>query len=216
MSGLGRLLKHALQFGFFVLLLLAVLTARVIQEGQTELAASDAAFNRGALLESVEHARRSATLYAPGAPHVEQAYERLIAIAVGSEATGSPKTAFLAWQAVRSAALESQHGLLPHAAELARANLNLARLEAVMRSTTDAERPQAQARALTRLNADNAPSSLWLAVLGAGFLLALSGIAWCAFYGLDAAGKVSWSRARLGCLLFAVGAACWTLAAYKA
>ena len=201
---------------FFVVLCAAVFSARVILEGQSELAASDAAFDRGELVPALEHARQSATAYAPGAPHVERAYERLRALALGAEAAGQPKVSFLAWQAMRSAALESRHVWLPREAELEQANQNLARLESLARGTDDAARVKTQARALSRLNADDAPAPLWIAVLGAGFLLALSGLGLFAFRGLDRTGKVSFQRARLGLLLFAIGAACWTLAAYKA
>ena len=201
---------------FIVVLIGAVLSARVILEGESEASASDAAFDRGDLRASLDHARRSATLYAPGAPHVERAYQRLTALALGAESAGQPKIAFLAWQAVRSAALESRHFWLPRAQELERANQNLARLEALAPGTEDSQRPQSQSRALTRLNADDAPDPLWIAVLGLGFLLSLSGLGVFAARGLDRAGKVSLPRARLGFLLFAIGAACWTLAAYKA
>jgi len=203
-------------FAFSIVLIGAVFSARVILEGSSELAASDAAFDRGELASALDHARRSATLYAPGAPHVQRAYERMIALALGAEASGQPKLAFLAWQAIRGAALESRHVFIPRQTELERANENLARLEALARDGAPNERSQAQNRALTRLNTDDAPDPAWIAVLGAGFLLALSGLSLFAFRGLSKTGKVSLPRARLGLLLFAIGAACWTLAAYKA
>ena len=53
-------------------------------------------------------------------------------------------------------------------------------------------------------------------MLGTGFLLALAGLALFAFRGLDKTGRISVRRAQLGLALFAIGAACWTLAAYKA
>jgi hypothetical protein len=211
-----NVLQRVSLLAFFLVLFAAALTLRVVLEGQSELAASDAAFDRGELLPSLGHARRSATLYAPGAPHVARAYERLIAIATGAEAAGQGRVAFLAWQAVRSAALESRHVWLPRQADLDRANRNLARLEAVARAPGDADLSKTQVSALNRLVADDAPAPAWIAVLGFGFLLALAGLGMCAFRGLEPSGKLSFSRARLGVLLFAIGAACWTLAAYKA
>ncbi|HEX3777445.1 MAG TPA: hypothetical protein VHV51_23400 [Polyangiaceae bacterium] len=216
MNRLGRVLQQAALFAFFLVLICAALTARVISEGNSELAASDVAFNDGDLRPALEHARRAATLYAPGAPHVQRAYERLIAIALGAEAAGDAKTAFAAWQAVRAAALESRHVWVAHAAELERANQNLARLEALARSAADADQGKLERQALSRLSADSAPDPAWIAVLGTGFLLALAGLALFAFQGLDKSGKISLRRAQLGILLFAIGAACWTLAAYKA
>jgi hypothetical protein len=216
MSGLGRWLERLCRVVFFVLLTGAALSTRVILQGESELAASDAAFDRGELGPALDHARRSATLYAPGAPHVDRAYERLTALARGAEAAGQPKIALLAWQAVRSAALESRHLWLPRGQELERANQNLARLEAFSRDEADGERIKDRTRALSRLNIDDAPAPGWIAVLGAGFLLALAGLGLFAFRGLDRTGKVSFGRARLALFLFAIGAACWTVAAYKA
>jgi len=216
MTDARRWLGHLALFVFFVVLIGGVFSAKVILEGQSELAASDAAFDRGELSSALDHARRSATLYAPGAPHVERAYERLSAVALGAEAAGQPKVAFLAWQAMRAAALESRHVFLPRERELERANQNLARLEALSRDKDDSERAKNQSQALSRLSADDAPAPAWIALLGAGFLLALAGLGLFAFQGLDRAGKVSFARARLGLLLFAIGAACWALAAYKA
>jgi hypothetical protein len=216
MNGFGSGLRRLAWLSFMIVLGLAVFSARVILEGESELSASDAAFDRGELGPSLDHARRSATLYAPGAPHVERAYARLNAIAVGAEASGQPKVAFLAWQAMRSAALESRHVVLPHATELERANQNLARLEALARDKDDTERTKNQAQALTRLSADDAPAPAWIAVLGIGFSLALVGLALFAFQGVDRAGKVTFGRARWGLILFAIGAACWTVAAYRA
>lgn len=144
------------------------------------------------------------------------AYERLIAIALGAEAAGQPKTAFLAWQGVRSAALESRHFWLSHPAELERANQNLSRLEVLARGAPEADPGKLQQQAWARLSADSAPAPGWIAVLGVGFLLALAGLGLFAFRGLDKLGQVSVRRAQLGLALFAIGAACWTLAAYKA
>ena len=147
---------------------------------------------------------------------MQRAFDRMTALALGAEASAQPKIAFLAWQAIRGAALESRHVFLPRQAELQRANENLARLEALGRDGSGSERPKTQSQALTRLNADDAPDPAWIAVLAAGFLLSLSGLGLFALRGLNPTGTVSFQRARWGLLLFAIGAACWTLAAYKA
>ena len=204
---------------FLLVVILAVFSARVISEGESELSSSDAAFDRGDLEQALDHARRSATLYAPGAPHVTRAYERLEALALGAEAAGKAKVARSAWQAVRSAALESRHLWLSRPRELDRANQNLARLETLsgdVSVATGGDTQKQRNRALSRLNADDAPEPAWIAVLGLGFLLALAGLGSFAFHGLDASGKVSLNRARLGVVLFLIGAACWTIAAYRA
>ncbi len=215
-SSFARLLRRVALFLLGVVAVGAALTARVVLEGQAELAKSDASFDSGDLRPALEHARRSATLYAPGAPHVDRAYERLTAIALGAEASGQPKLAFLAWQAERSAALESRHLWIAHTSELERANQNLARLEVSARGATDAESGKLEQQAQGRLADDNAPDPAWIAVLGAGFLLALGGLGLFSFQGVDRAGHVSPRRAQLGVALFVLGAACWAFAAYKA
>jgi hypothetical protein len=216
MIGARNWLRQLALLAFSAVLIGAVFSARVIVEGQAELAESDAAFDRGELATALDHARRAAALYAPGAPHVQSAYERMTALALGAEAAGQTKIAFLAWQAIRGAALESRHVFVHRQAELQRANENLARLEALGRDDSGSERPKNQSQALSRLNADDTPDPAWIVVLGAGFLLALSGLGLFALRGLNPTGKVSFQRARWGLLLFAIGAACWTLAAYKA
>ncbi len=111
-----------------VVLGVAALTARAVREGERQMRESDAAFNRADLTSAVLHARAAAVMYAPGAPHVRRGYERLLAIAVGAEAAGQKRTAESAWRSVRGAALETRHVWVPHRAELARADENLARL----------------------------------------------------------------------------------------
>jgi hypothetical protein len=212
----GNWWRQLALLAFSAVLIGAVFSARVVVEGESELAASDAAFDRGELATALDHARRAAALYAPGAPHVQRAYERMTALALGAEASAQPKIAFLAWQAIRGAALESRHVFLPRQAELQRANENLARLEALGRDASGSERLKKTSQALNRLNADDAPDPAWIAVLASGFLLALSGLGLFAFRGLNSTGKVSFQQARWGLLLFVIGAACWTLAAYKA
>ncbi len=55
---------------------MAAVTARAVNDGEGQMRRSDAAFNRGDLLESMLHARGAAVMYAPGAPHVARAYAR--------------------------------------------------------------------------------------------------------------------------------------------
>lgn len=87
----------------------AVLFYRIDAEGTRELQRSDRAFNRGELDVALDHAQQAALWYLPGAPHVEQALERLQAIAMGAEAAGDPMMALRAWGALRSALHETWH-----------------------------------------------------------------------------------------------------------
>src|ERR1041385_469444 len=109
MTGSGVWFRRTALGMLLAVLVLATLTARMIVEGEAELKASDASFDRGDLAEATLHARRAATLYAPGAPHVAAAFERLRAIALGAEASGNVNMARRAWGASRGALLERRN-----------------------------------------------------------------------------------------------------------
>jgi hypothetical protein len=202
--------RGALLFGTLVLMG-ALLTGRALVEGEREMRRSDAAFDRGDVREAVLHARRAAIAYAPGAPHLGPAFERLTAVAIGAEAAGDADVARLAWRAVRSAALETRHFWIPERQRLERANRELARLQA----GTPPRRAEAR-RALQTLSRDDAPRAGWALVLGLGFVLTLSGLAWCALSGITRDGELRPVRARWGLLLTLLGAVCWTIAVYRA
>lgn len=199
-------------------LALAALTARAMVDGEEQMKESDRAFNAGDLRAATLYARRAAVLYAPGAPHVELAYARLVAIATGSEAVENPEMAILAWGAVRGAALETRHVWIPHERELERANQSLARLEAM---TPSALAPrgtpeQIKERALRELARDDAPRALWVIALLSGFALALIGLSVTVLRGVGKDGRLALAQAKLGLVLTLLGAACWTIAAWKA
>ena len=143
----------------------ALLAFRTVQRGELELAASERAFDAGQVELALQHARRAALAYVPGAPHVDDAYERLRAIARGAELARDPELARLAWSAVRGAAWESHHLWQPRAAELREADVQLARL--------DGPRPDG-ARPIQRSEPPR----------GFGFVLALAGGLTTAVFGL--------------------------------
>jgi hypothetical protein len=209
-----RPLSIALLLG---VLAVAALTARAVVDGEAEMRRSDAAFDHGDLHAATDHARRAAVLYAPGAPHVQAAYERLIAIAVGAESAGKPEVARAAWRAVRGAALETRHVLSPRAGELARANESLARLSAVDSHRPPPEDPAAELeRARRELERDHAAATPWIFVLVAGFLLSALGLGLCALRGVTPEGALAPRQARLALVLSLLGVACWTLAVLRA
>ena len=212
----GSLLRGIASTLSLLVLGLAMMTARVIYDGQHWMGLSDEAFDSGNLRLATRHARRAATAYAPGAPHVSQAYARLYAVARGSEATGNQEMAKLAWRAVRGAALESRHLWVPRAHDLERANSALARLQA-QAAARDAGDPQ-KAHALARRELDQirAPRTTWTLLLGVGFLACFVGMLWVALRGVTRRGELILSQAKLGALLALLGAACWTIAALKA
>jgi hypothetical protein len=198
-------------------LALAALTARAVTDGEAEMRQSDQAFDRGDLHAATDHARRAAVLYAPGAPHVQAAYERLAAIAVGAESAGKHEIALGAWRAMRGAALETRHVLSPRSAELARANESLARLSIQDPHAVPTEDPaRALERARQELERDHASAAPWIFVLVAGFLLSVLGLGVGALRGVTPEGTLAPRQARLAAALLAVGVACWTLAVLQA
>ena len=204
---LASVLRGAALILTLCVLVLGVLTAHTVLEGQGELALSKAAFDRGELADSIQHARRVVTGRAPGAPHVDAAYARLRAIAFGSEASGDQPTARLAWSAVRSAALETRHAFVSRAAELEEADRQLARL-----ARGQGERAPARSEPTPRPG----PNPGWAAVLSLGFLLALAGLAVIGLVGVEPQGRIKTRPALLGAAICLLGVACWTLALFWA
>lgn len=195
---------------------LGLLTARAVEKGEAAVLDSDRAFDQGNVHEAAHHARRAAVYYAPGAPHLRAAYDRLRAVAAGAEAAGDRETARFAWNAVRSAVLETRHVAVPFPDQLAAANRALARLEVQgdepvsrrerLRQIKVAERDLAQA-------AGNRTG--WIALLTLGFVVTVAGLAGFTLSGAERPGR--WLRgAGVSGLVTLVGAVCWAWAVVSA
>jgi hypothetical protein len=206
-----------LSYGLLVLVVaLIAMTLRAVREGEQAMEASDAAFHRGDLGNSTLEARRAALAYAPGAPHTRLAMARLRAIAVGSEGAGDQESARLAWGAVRAAALGARHVTTPYAAELEEANQALARSMVPSGLDDPAARSRAEAVARQALAAAPGPSP-WAALpLLFGAALSALGLLLVATRGVTRDGRVLTRGLALGLAVLALGAACWTFAAYRA
>jgi hypothetical protein len=209
----GRLLRALAWALSVVALFTAVATLRAVLDGEREIAASDVAFDANDLHATIQHARRAASAYAPGAPHVERAYQRLLAVARGAEATGRPEIALLAWQAERAAVLESASFWHPFSERLEEANRNLARLSA-SKTLAEAERADTAQRLFKEAQNQSAERAPWGALLAVGLLLAALGLAWFAARALAPDGRVAWLRGSWGLLTFVLGAALWAVAAF--
>jgi len=212
-SGQGRWLRGLGWAACVVVLFAGVATLRAVLDGEREIAASDAAFDANDLHATIQHARRAASAYAPGAPHVERGYQRLLAVARGAEATGRPEIAMLAWQAERAAVLESASFWHPFADRLEEANRNLSRLSA-SKSLAEAERTETAQRLFKQAQSQSAEQAPWGALLAAGLLVAAFGLGWFAARALGPDGRIEWLRGRWGLLTFGLGAALWALAAF--
>lgn len=122
------LLRGPSAFVALSLIVFALATQRALRQGESEMHASDRAFDSGELDVAVRHARRAAGLYVPGAVHVNAAYARLRAVALGAERSRDTLLAAAAWRGMRAAALQSRHLWQPHSDELSLAEQNLERL----------------------------------------------------------------------------------------
>jgi hypothetical protein len=185
------------------LAIFALATQRCLRAGVEEMRQSDVAFDAGELPDAIRHARRAATSYVPGAVHVEAAYARLRAVALGAERARNPELAMSAWRAVRSAVIESRHIWLAHADELARADLNLARL-------LGSPEPPASAGLSARSNPG------WVVSLLLGFFCTWIGLGLVFWRGMSGSGRWVLSRVRLPALLFSLGLVVFGLALARA
>ena len=210
MNRIGRYLAT-----FFVVLAIlmtgfAALVLRLSIEGERALAESDTYFDQGKLRESLTSARRSASLYAPGLPHIRAADARIDAIAMGAESARMQKTATIAWQAVRSTELLRPSGLGRNRDRLQLANRRLTGLLATNgtdNSLADEERKLASS--LASLD-DKAHAVNWF---GYGQLVSVGGILLGLWSTAIAVGRRGFrSGACLsGVLAMALGSIGWTI-----
>lgn len=201
--------------------LLGAVTVRVIVAGEQEIAESTEALRGGDAHAAAVHARRAAGWYAPGAPHVRVAYERLIALATAAEGLGKVELALVAWRGVRTAALETRWLVTPHEADLARANEAIARLSAAQpRPPGTRTEPAAvvEREHLLALTRDEAPRTPWVVALVLGFAAWVGGAVWATRRAAAARadGSLAWRAAMPGVLLGAAGVAAWLLAIWRA
>ncbi len=210
LSPTGRWLRGVALALLLFVVLAGASTARALVDGRDDLERSTLAFNHGDLHAAILHARRAASAYVPGAPHVDAAYARLRAIALGAESSGDAETARLAWGAVRSAALESRHVWTPRRGDLETADRKLELLRAPPAGSARAPSVSAEPPR------EPGPRPGWSAALGFGFLLSIAGLSWLGFYAVRPDGTLRRDRTWLGVALTLVGAACWTVSLYWA
>ncbi len=215
---LRMLLRIISGFGLFGLALGAI-TGRVIWAGETEIAASSTALQQGDLREATTRARRAAGWYAPGAPHVRVAYERLVAIATAAEGHGDRDLALLAWRGIRTAAIESRWLVTPHETELDRANRAIARIESAAPRPpgTRTEPPQRiEQQQLNALLRDEAPRVPWVVALVLAFFAWAGGLAWAVQRMARAPEGRTLAHARVGFFVALAGIAVWVVALFRA
>ena len=211
----GGTVKRVLFALAIVITLLGVATGRVIYSGEAELAASTAALDAGDAREAIVRARRATRWYAPGAPHVAVSYDRLIALAAASEEHRRDDLALLAWRGVRVSVIETTWFGSTHGHHLDRANQEIAR---IMAKQPQVAEPDARIRAeeLQKLKRHEPPRTLWVALLGGGFIALAAGLFFWARQVGDAGGRLAWSRGKAGMVVSVIGAVLWLVAVWRA
>lgn len=200
-------------------LVVGAATARVVYSGEKEIALSTAGLKAGDAHAAAEHARRAAGWYAPGAPHVRVAYQRLLALGTAAEGLGDRDTALFAFRAVRTASIETRWILAPHDDDRIRADRAIARIEAEaprapgMRTEPPASVMREQLEALAR---DEAPATAWVVGLVVGALAWAIGAAMLARTAVGATGAFAWRRALPALVVTAAGVALWLLSIWRA
>lgn len=196
---------------------LGLLTARAVEQGEAAVQESDRAFDQGKVHEAAHHARRAAVHYAPGAPHLRAAYERLRAVAAGAEAAGDRDTARFAWNAMRSAVLETRHLSVPFPDELAAANRALARLEVSETEAVSRRERLVRIKVAERDLAQGAETrSTWILLLALGFTGTVAGLAAFTLTGVAHPGRLRPRSLRISGLVTLLGAVCWAWAVVSA
>ena len=195
---------------------LGLLVGHIVLRGEREMSLSDQAFHKGDLAEALVRARRAAVLYVPGAPHTQDGYARLVAIAVGSESTGDMDMARRAWQAVRACALETQHFWIPQRVHLGRANRRLAVLGFGKPDASGSRVQDGSDGAVPLPETATRRHTGSIGVLAAGIGMVTLGLAWMAWLGISPQGQVQWLAARRALIFLVVGVLCWTLAVLQA
>lgn len=214
-----RWLVLVLQSLALIGLVIGAATVRVIAAGEREITLSTAALRQKDPHEAIVHARRAAGWYAPGAPHVSAAYQRLIALAIAAEGLGQTETALFAWNAVRGSALETRWLVTPHEEDLVRANQAIASLmsKAPGPLGTRADPPSVlEQRYLDDLLKDEAPRVPWISALVAAFGAWTSGAYLFARKAISPTGRILWDKAKLYLALLSLGILVWVLAYFQA
>jgi hypothetical protein len=117
-------MKRRVLLGIAIALaIIGALALRTVLEGRAALAEGDDAFVQKRIPDALAAWERAARWYFPGAPHVGEAYERLVGYA-------RDHGSIAAWRAVRSAAIATTGLWTPHEGDLAEANAAIAKLSA--------------------------------------------------------------------------------------
>jgi len=203
-------LQRALVIAAIVLAGLGSLGLRAVLKGRAALAEGDAALAAGRPADAIAAWETAARWHLPGAPHVGEAYARLVRLAAGD-----PRHALAAWRAVRGAARATRSlWTAPHAEDLAAADAAIARLSADDPEAARAGGPDHAARVAWHLGAlarDPRPRPAAVALACLGIAAWLAGVAHLVRRGLDASGRLVRRPVLAAAALTLGGLAAWLL-----
>jgi hypothetical protein len=195
------------------------LAIRVVIAGRAQLAAGDDAMTRGNPAQAIRAFEASARWYLPLAPHVDDAYDRLRALASSED----PRLAIAAWRSIRAAARATRTLWTPHADDLAAADAAIAKLAAADPEAASIGEPDAPADAAAReawhrarLARDSRPSTGATVLAALGVMLWVGGAVVLARRGVSTSGSLVRRPALSAGAVIIVGLVCWFAGLYNA
>lgn len=205
-------MKRALVIAAIVLAGAGALAVRVVVAGRAALAEGDEAYAARRAADAIAAWEAAARWYLPGAPHVGEAYARLVRLADNPQTP--PAQALAAWRAVRSAARATRGLWTPRTSELAAADAAIARLAAVDSTGSPAAGADLAARTAWHrgeLARDPRPRPLAVALACLGIAAWLSGLGWLVRRGIDDGGRLVRRPALAGAAVTLGGLAAWMI-----
>ena len=190
----------------------------VIERGTEQLKAARAYAAAGKLDQAIVSARRAATWYAPGAPHVTKAYAKLISLGRLAESRGDRKTALFAYRSLRSAAMTSRSWFIPHERELRAANHAIARLSSRTPPPIGASMQEPKRIEQSLLASYDAPpptNPSWIAIMLTSAAVSSVGLLYAGWKGLQDS-RIHRKKLLLGAAVFLFGLAGWVVAVWFA
>lgn len=194
----------------------ALAMIRVVLEARSEFSEAEAALSKAHTDEAITHYRRAIQWYLPANPYVERAIDRLGELAQQAERNGNRALALRAWRDLRGALYSVRSFYQPHRETVRRAEVRIAKLMAGLPksssqpTTADNERrSRLEAKYLTQLRRDYAPSPWWSALMVIGFLAWVGSAVAMIVRGFDAEGRLVGHKAWPWALAIVVGLALW-------
>lgn len=199
------------------LLLLAVLivsvSGRVVYEGERQLSLSTQALEAKDVESAVFHARAAALWYAPGAPHVRVAYERLWALGQQAEERKLWDVSLLAYRSIVSASASTRWIVAPQAERARAAELAIERIESERLRPRGA--PEQPAPSLT-VELPARDTLVFRLLLLGGVAALIAGLGWWVLRGFDETGRTHLRRALPGVIVAGLGLAAYVAALFLA